>query len=1176
MAAELRNLADLAQDDAAAARVFDAEEDAVINADFDDPPQRAAALVLAWKHGTLLADAFAKAAAAGAGAGLERPSELHRPLVVRKGAALVRDGKKWNIWQTSYSYAFNGGRPWLPDQLVAEVRARFAADAEAGSFDLRLPLRLKLFLELEKGFKVVGRRPQPAVFPRTRDLNGARHAAALHGSMSLKKAADGAVDWNALQVLVGKEDHYDSLENIVTSYGNRVSRVRVVVEEYRTSAGKGATEDMQVGPNSLVEIPLPEGTFLCGQACLAYAVAKPTIRKNFCDRRRQTGFNAALKMAQNLNIFGAMRLHDFDVFVARYPLFSVTVMGNKNETLYSTRMKEPYATPLYLLLHKGHYCFIPKILAFVKPSKGSNVKWCHNCKKSMPGGVYKRHACVGSCGNCRHYFTSDEDVAGHCVASDVVCAMCNFELKYAGCVPHHRCTRWRCTDCFNVYPMGRKEKHVCNERHCGPCDVYTPEKAEPHRCFVKSVGAGKPHANLWCYDIESTLDCVDGETVHHVGLIVAMRLYTREVVVFNGSGVCVDFIAWVNSLPQATLIAHNASGYDAYLLLQAFKEAGNAPSGIALEGQKVIFMKVGAVKFIDSMRHVAGSLERVAATFAPPGGAPLAKGFFPYYYYTRETAADPAGCSGFIDLPPPEAFERRSGGDFDAWYLKRKEEAALGAVYDINAEAVVYCRLDVELLCGAMERYRDAGLAGTGVDPLLSVTIASYAMKVYRFKFMPPDSIPVLNRSEYDFVRRGFAGGRTDARQLYRSWTPEQVARGNHGKYYDIVSLYPTVQKYDVLPTGRPEWADASLLTEAAAVAAWVRELEDGGRCGMVECDVTCPRALYHPVLLEKRAGRLVAALDVTRGVWTVAELALALDKGYTVPIVHKAVVCDGSRRLFAAYVDHFAEMKARHAKSGPSPNSGLYALAKMQLNSLWGKFGQKDPVEETVFCSTPAAWARLVGDLHAGRIADLDAVETTADYVMATKTLTSDENLHLRTTNLMLAAYVTSRARIRLYRALDLYGVDVIYHDTDSVIVEVFPGKPGLAVDGEEGLAVGGQLGEWTDETDGVPITEVVALGPKTHAERCAFDPTTDSVKCKGFSTGFTLPEYRKLALDFLEGLAGPPRAPLTLEQKQMRFVRKEGQIFTVDDYTKKLVVSLQKVNVVSASRTLPFGFVE
>ena len=78
--------------------------------------------------------------------------------------------------------------------------------------------------------------------------------------------------------------------------------------------------------------------------------------------------------------------------------------------------------------------------------------------------------------------------------------------------------------------------------------------------------------------------------------------------------------------------------------------------------------------------------------------------------------------------------------------------------------------------------------------------------------------------------------------------------------------------------------------------------------------------------------------------------------------------------------------------------------------------------------------------------------------------------------TNIVIAAFTTAYARLKLYDLLDLLQERVLYYDTDSVIYVHEPGKPDPPL--------GDYLGDLTDELDpGDYITTFISGGPKNYA---------------------------------------------------------------------------------------------
>ena len=108
--------------------------------------------------------------------------------------------------------------------------------------------------------------------------------------------------------------------------------------------------------------------------------------------------------------------------------------------------------------------------------------------------------------------------------------------------------------------------------------------------------------------------------------------------------------------------------------------------------------------------------------------------------------------------------------------------------------------------------------------------------------------------------------------------------------------------------------------------------------------------------------------------------------------------------------------------------------------------------------------------------------------YEVSEALMVNDETVELQYTNkdefveekgkvnIVIAAFTTAYARLKLYDLLDLLQERVLYYDTDSVIYVHEPGKPDPPL--------GDYLGDLTDELDaGDYITTFISGGPKNYA---------------------------------------------------------------------------------------------
>jgi hypothetical protein len=115
-----------------------------------------------------------------------------------------------------------------------------------------------------------------------------------------------------------------------------------------------------------------------------------------------------------------------------------------------------------------------------------------------------------------------------------------------------------------------------------------------------------------------------------------------------------------------------------------------------------------------------------------------------------------------------------------------------------------------------------------------------------------------------------------------------------------------------------------------------------------------------------------------------------------------------------------------------------------------------------------------------------------------------------LRHTNEVIGAYVTTGARIHLYRYLDLLQETALYCDTDSVFYIQDECKPSL-------IACGDKLGDMTDELKpGEYIDLFVSGGPKNYAYKIHNRNVTKEPKTVCKVRGITLNYHASRLVNF------------------------------------------------------------
>ena len=409
--------------------------------------------------------------------------------------------------------------------------------------------------------------------------------------------------------------------------------------------------------------------------------------------------------------------------------------------------------------------------------------------------------------------------------------------------------------------------------------------------------------------------------------------------------------------------------------------------------------------------------------------------------------------------------------------------------------------------------------------------------------------------------REAFFGGRTGAVALHAV-----AGEGEEIRYVDITSLYPWVNKYSCYPIGHPQIiiqpADQSLdsyfgiatvdILPPAGLLHPVLPVRAGGKLTFPLCRTCVQEEQEKPMLERSHYCHHSNADRMLRGTWCTPELVKAVQKGYTLVKIHEVWNFPPQQRqtgLFRDYVDKWLKIK-QEASGWPgwcqtveqkrdyimnykeregirlhiasiAKNPGRKATAKLMLNryllhfsffmlsfrlfswflfcSFWGKFGEKMNKPTTVTVKEPAHLFSLISDASL----DISTLRLcTSDVLEAVYTSKDDNAVKGTKTNIFVAAFTTSYARLKLYDSLELLQNQVLYYDTDSVVYRWQQGQPSIAT--------GDMLGEMKDELDGEVITEFVSGGAKNYA----YTTREGKTECK--VRGFTLNVRGAAVLNF------------------------------------------------------------
>ena len=165
--------------------------------------------------------------------------------------------------------------------------------------------------------------------------------------------------------------------------------------------------------------------------------------------------------------------------------------------------------------------------------------------------------------------------------------------------------------------------------------------------------------------------------------------------------------------------------------------------------------------------------------------------------------------------------------------------------------------------------------------------------------------------------------------------------------------------------------------------------------------------------------------------------------------------------------------------------------------------------------------------------------------------------------TNVVIAAFTTANARLKLYGVLEELDRRVLYFDTDSVIY--------VSKEGDWEPPTGSYLGELTDELDGNHIATFCSGGPKNYGYKLNTGETV--CKVRGITLNYRTVQDVNLELmyNMVKGV-GPDKVIVKIPHKIVRD-KNEKNIISRNESKQYRVVYNKRV-IVNDFDTLPYGF--
>lgn len=323
----------------------------------------------------------------------------------------------------------------------------------------------------------------------------------------------------------------------------------------------------------------------------------------------------------------------------------------------------------------------------------------------------------------------------------------------------------------------------------------------------------------------------------------------------------------------------------------------------------------------------------------------------------------------------------------------------------LTDEFLTYCKRDVEILTlGLCELSRICGKYNEGA---LAITRAKLIFRIYQKNFMNNRILLHNDKEVLGLEYSAYYGGRTEA--FFQG-----TARRQDYFYVDVNSLYPSVMR------GRKFSTRLRYKFGSADLDKVRRAMKSMNVCAKVDIDTSMP---IYPL---KTATKVIFPVGQFTTFLAQPELEFALEHGH-VSKIHSGAAYHRTE-IFTDFIDHFYEMKQRYTKE----HKPIFTyFAKLCLNSLYGKFGQRIPA------------LKPTGTKSESRYGIVYCYDLTNNTKYRKKIINHNEYIEserqVSTYSVpIIVSEITSAARMRLWDLLSLAGLEHVYYtDTDSLIVD-------------------------------------------------------------------------------------------------------------------------------------------
>ena len=450
---------------------------------------------------------------------------------------------------------------------------------------------------------------------------------------------------------------------------------------------------------------------------------------------------------------------------------------------------------------------------------------------------------------------------------------------------------------------------------------------------------------------------------------------------------------------------HNLARFDGIFLLRILANLGECKP--IIHNEKIISInfkyKDYDISFRDSKQLLIRSLRDLGKSFS----VDTQKSIFPYNFVNERNL------NYNSSVPDFKYFSDISNLEYQNYSNNFNNK-----FWNLETETVKYCEIDCLSLFQIVLKFNELIFDLFKINIHNYSTLSALAFSIYRTSFMQNNKIPQLSGQIAKDIRQSYTGGAVD---MYIPENPEDTQI--HA--YDVNSLYPfTMNEYD-LPVGKPTLFEGD-----------IRKI-DPNAFGFFYCKIKTPNELKHPIIQTHIKINNVTTTIAPLGEWEdmifSAELDNAIKFGYQFEILWGYTF--ERKNIFKEYVDTLFALRQKYPKTDP-----MNFIAKLLLNSLYGRFGMKDSFPDITIFEDFKSFKKWY-EIHNEEIVDF--MELDEKVLVQYKSENKDQQTELYGTlethnvSIAIASAITAYARVHMSQFKNNPDFHLYYTDTDSIYID-------------------------------------------------------------------------------------------------------------------------------------------